>query len=262
MARVAARRWVRMLIGCVALLAALLPAPGRGGERLTVFAAASLTNALQELGGRYEETTGVKVIFSFAASSAIARQIEAGAPADLFVSADVEWADYLRVRGLLDDAGRRDLLSNALVLIAPADSTLRLRIAPNFPLAGALGRQGRLATGDPDFVPAGRYARAALTTLGVWEDVADRLLRAENVRSALAFVARGEAPLGIVYRSDAAAEARVRILGTFPAESHPRIVYPAAPVRGGRPGARAFLAFLGTPEARAVFARHGFVPLP
>lgn len=244
-------------------MASLLPAAAAEAEQqqVTVFAAASLTNALQDLGTAYTEKTGVKVVFSFASSSAAARQIEAGAPADLFISADAEWMDYLQQRGLIDVATREDILSNRLVLIAPAESTENLRIAPGFALTAALGKDGRLSTGDPDFVPVGRYARSALSTLGVWNAVADRLLRAENVRSAMAFVARGEAPLGIVYLSDAGVEKRVRIIDTFPASSHPPIVYPAAIVKGAKAGAREFYAFLLTPGSRTVFEKHGLVTL-
>jgi molybdate transport system substrate-binding protein len=242
------------------LFAVTLPAvPARAADEVTVFAAASLTNALQELGSAYTAKTGVKVTFSFASSSAVARQIEAGAPAELFISADGEWMDYLQQRGLIDVSTRRDILSNRLVLIAPADSTVQLKIAPGFALAAALGKDGRLSTGDPDFVPVGRYARSALQNLGIWNDVADRLLRAENVRSAMAFVARGEAPLGIVYLSDVGVEKKVRIVDTFPASSHLPIVYPAAIVKGAKPGAAAFYAFLQTPEARAAFEKYGFI---
>jgi len=252
------------LTGLAALaMAMLLPATAAEGEQqqVTVFAAASLTNALQDLGNAYTEKTGVKVVFSFAASSAAARQIEAGAPADLFISADSEWMDYLQQRGLIDAATRKDILSNRLVLIAPADSTEKLKIAPGFALAAALGKSGRLSTGDPDFVPAGRYARSALSTLGVWNDVADRLLRAENVRSAMAFVARGEAPLGIVYLSDVGIDKKVRIVDTFPASGHLPIVYPAAVIKGAKAGARKFYAFLLTPGSRAVFEKYGLINL-
>lgn len=251
-------------LAAVALAMVTLPpaAAAKAEQRqVTVFAAASLTDALQDLGRAYTEKTGVKVVFSFASSSAVARQIEAGAPADLFISADTEWMDYLQQRGLIDVSTRKDMLSNRLVLIAPADSTAQLTIAPGFALAAALGKDGRLSTGDPDFVPVGRYARSALSSLGVWNDVADRLLRAESVRSAMAFVARGEAPLGIVYLSDVGVEQKVRIVDTFPTASHPPIVYPAALVKGGKPGAAAFFAFLLTPESRAVFEKYGFVNL-
>ena len=170
---------------------------------IIVFAAASLTNALQDLGDGYTKETSIPVRFSFAASSALARQIENGAAADIFFSADVEWMDYLQSRNLIQRDTRRDALGNRLVLIAPTASRIKLKIGPQFPLAAALGKSGHLATGDPDAVPAGRYARESLTTLGVWNGVADRLVRADSVRSALAFVDRGEAQLGIVYETDA-----------------------------------------------------------
>ena len=241
---------------------ALLPdAATAQPKEVTVFAAASLTNALQELGTVYAQNTGVKVTFSFASSAAVAKQVEAGAPADIVVSADAEWMDYLQQRGLLDVPSRQDILSNRLVLIAPAASTIKLRIAPGFALAQALGKGGRLSAGDPDFVPAGRYARAALANLGVWNEVAPRLLRADNVRSALAFVSRGEAPLGIVYLSDVGVDMKVRIVDIFPADSHAPIVYPAAMVKGARPEARDFYAFMRTPDSRAVFEKYGFITL-
>src|ERR1700722_10586337 len=169
---------------------------------IVVFAAASLTNVLQDLGDAFTKQTSIPVKFSFAASSALARQIESGAPADVFFSADLDWMDYLQKRNLIQSASRRDVVGNRPVLIAPRDSAIELKIKPHFPLATALGSK-RLATGDPDAVPVGRYAREALTNLGVWDEVADRIVRADSVRSALAFVDRGEAPLGIVYETDA-----------------------------------------------------------
>jgi molybdate transport system substrate-binding protein len=229
-------------------------------SELLVFAAASLTNALDPLGPVYTKETGQPVKFSFAASSALARQLEAGATADVFMSADLEWMDYVQARNLIDTTTRRDLLGNHLVLIAPASSPAALAIEPGFALAKALGG-GRLATGDPDYVPVGKYARQALTTLGVWGDVADRLVRADNVRTALAFVARGEAPLGIVYTTDAKIEPRVRVVGTFPDDTHLPITYPAAVTKGARQGAARFIQFLGGPVARAKFSELGFSAL-
>jgi molybdate transport system substrate-binding protein len=230
----------------------------RGQRELLVFAAVSLTEVLGELAGRWQRTSGLQVRSSFAASSVLARQIEAGVDADAFVAADLEWMDYLQERNLIEDATRRNLAGNRLVLVAPAASEVRLAIAPGFALAAALG-DGRLATGDPEGVPAGRYARAALTTLGVWEQVRHRLAPADNVRSALLFVVRGEAPLGIVYATDAVVERRVRIVGTFPAGTHAPITYPAAALRGARPEARAYLEFLASPAARATWKKFGFV---
>jgi molybdate transport system substrate-binding protein len=224
---------------------------------VTVFAAASLKNALDEVAGACTARRGTAVRVSYAASSAIARQIEKGAPADIFISADSDWMDDLARLKLIEPETRKDLLTNHLALIAPAASPLRLAIGPQMPLAAALG-EGRLAIAGPD-VPAGRYAQASLEALGVWKSVADHLARAENVRATLAFVARGEAPLGIVYDTDALIEPAVRIVGLFPDASHPPIVYPAAVVKGApSPKARDVLAFIEGPEAMAIFRRYGF----
>jgi molybdate transport system substrate-binding protein len=230
-------------------------------SELLVFAAASLTNALDALGPVYTQETGQPVKFSYAASSALARQLEAGARADVFLSADIEWMDYLQARGLIDRATRRNLLGNHLVLIAPKGSSLKLEIAPGFPIGEAL-KGGRLATGDPDYVPVGRYARQSLTTLGVWSDVVERLVRAENVRTALAYVARGEVPLGIVYTTDAKIEPGVRVVGEFPDDTHLPITYPVAVMRGARKGATRFAEFLAGNVARAKFSEFGFIALP
>lgn len=241
--------------GAAALLAA---GPARAAGRVTVFAAASLQEALTEAGGAWTAAGGAPVRFSFGASSALARQIDQGAPADLFLSADEDWMDWLAARRRIAPASRRDLLANRLVLIAPARSRILLRVAPGMPLARALGR-GRLAVADPEAVPAGKYARAALMSLGVWSQASGRLLPAENVRTALSWVARGEAPLGIVYATDAKAEPRVRVVGVFPASSHPPIRYPGAVVAASRSSAApALLGFLRGPRASAVFRRHGF----
>jgi molybdate transport system substrate-binding protein len=236
--------------------------PGHTPTTLLVFAAASVTDALGEVDRAFTARTHVAVRESFAASSVLAKQIEAGAPAQVFFSADLAWMDYLQKRDLLRRGSRRDVLGNALVLIAPADSAVHLTIAPHFDLTGTLGG-GRLATGDPDSVPAGKYARAALEQLGVWDSVAPRLVRAENVRMALEYVARGEAALGIVYRTDARAEKRVRVVDTFPAGTYPPIIYPVA-VTAGAQGEEAsrFVEFLCGPEAQAIFARYGFTPPP
>ena len=236
--------------------------PALAADRpVTVFAAASLKNAMDEVGVAYAARTGGEARFSYAGSPAIARQIEQGAPADIFISADSEWMDYLAGKALIVPSSRRNLLTNRLALIAPADAKVSLKVAKRMPLAKALGG-GRLAVAGPD-VPAGRYARASLSSLGVWDSVSGRLAQAENVRAALQFVARGESPYGIVYDTDAKAEPRVKIVGLLPETSHPPIVYPAALVAGGRnTRATAFLNFLSGPEARAVFRRHGFVVLP
>jgi molybdate transport system substrate-binding protein len=225
---------------------------------LTVFAAVSVTDVLQSVGDEFTKQTQTPIRFSFAASSALARQIESGAAADVFVSADQEWMDYLHGKQLIDPATRRNILANRLALVAPADSTIALKIAPGFGLVAALGANGRLATGDPDSVPVGKYAKASLTTLGVWKEVEPRLVRAENVRAALAFIARGEVPLGIVYATDARVEPKVRVVDLFPESTHPPITYPAAATKTASPQARAFVEFLGSSTAKAIYERAGF----
>jgi molybdate transport system substrate-binding protein len=228
--------------------------------QILVYAAASLTDALQELSTAYEKTAHVKVKSSFDSSSVLARQIEAGAPADVFLSADTKWMDYLQGRDLIQAGSRKDLLGNRLVLIAPAQSQIQLKIAPHFPLVAALG-DGHLATGDPDSVPAGRYARSALTQLGVWDEVAPRLARAENVRVALLYVTRGEAPLGIVYASDALIDKGVRVVDTFPEDTHEPIVYPIALTKSAKKQTAGFVAYLRGPQARDTFVKYGFTVL-
>lgn len=247
------------------MVLALLLWPAGAADRppreLRVFAAASLTDVLAELARDWERSSGVRVRLSFAATSVLARQVEAGGAADVFVSADQEWLDYLAARGLIAPGSRRDLAANQLVLIAPVDSSLRLQLTPGDALAAglvhALG-DGRLAIADPAAVPAGRYARTALTRLGVWDSVSGRLAPAENVRTALQYVARGEAPLGIVYATDVRGEANVRVLAVFPDGSHAPIVYPAAALTGARPESVAWLDFLSGTAARAVWKKHGF----
>lgn len=227
---------------------------------ITVFAAASLTNVLQELGDGYTKDASVPVRFSFAASSALARQIENGSRADMFFSADLEWMDYLESRKLIQPATRHDVVGNQLVLIAPADSKIILKIQPHFALAATLGK-GRLATGDPDSVPVGRYAHEALANLGVWDEVSARLVRADSVRSALAFVDRGEAALGIVYATDALIDKKVRVVDAFPAATHMPIVYPAALTIGAKADAAKFLTYIRGPAGSVAFQHHGFTPL-
>jgi molybdate transport system substrate-binding protein len=227
---------------------------------ITVFAAASLTNAMQDLGDAFTKDTSIPVRFSFAASSTLARQIENGSPADMFFSADLEWMDYLQSRKLIQQSTRRDLLGNQLVLIASAASTVNIKIAPHFQLLAALGKD-HLATGDPDSVPVGRYAREALTNLGVWDEVAPRLVRADSVRSALAFVDRGEASLGIVYATDALIDKNVRLVDVFPPSSHKPIIYPVALTGVAKPDAVKLLAFIRGPAGEIVFKHYGFTPL-
>jgi molybdate transport system substrate-binding protein len=250
-------------LALVALFAAFLslsaaPSHAADSATVTVFAAASLTDAMNEIGKAYEAKTGKHVVFSFAASSVLAHQIESSSGADMFMSADMEWMNYLDGKGLMRHDTVHTLLGNHLVLIAPADSKIAVTIAPHFDILAALGG-GRLAIADPDSVPAGKYGRQALTSLGVWNDVAGHLAQAENVRAALAYVARGETPLGIVYTTDAMAEPKVRIVADFPDASHVPIVYPAGLTKDAKPGASDFLAFLSSDTAITIFKKDGFV---
>ncbi|MDP3746979.1 MAG: molybdate ABC transporter substrate-binding protein [Phenylobacterium sp.] len=247
------------MLGALAFAWVLIALPAQAAA-VTVFAAASLKNALDEVGREYARTGG-QARFSYAASSAMARQIEQGAPADVYVSADVDWMTYLAERRLVVAASRRDLLTNRLALVAPADSKASLRVARGMPLGRALGG-GRLAVAGAE-VPAGKYAKAALTSLGAWDGVSGRLAQAENVRTALQYVARGESPFGVVYDTDARLEPKVRIVGLFPSGSHPAIVYPAALVADSKnPDAARFLSFMSGPRAAAVFRKYGFTVLP
>lgn len=229
---------------------------------VTVFAAASLTTAMAEVEAAFEAASGHAAVVSLAGSSVLARQIRQGAPADVFISANPDWMDALAADGLLEPGTRHDLLGNTLVLIAHGDAANRGTLGPALDLSGLLGA-GRLAMALVEAVPAGLYGRAALQSLGLWGGVADRVVQTGNVRMALALVAAGEAPHGIVYATDAQAEPRVSVVGTFPADSHPPIVYPVADLANRDvPAEAAFLAFLRGPEARAAFARHGFTVLP
>ncbi len=222
-------------------------------------AAASLTDAMKELGAAWAAHGHPVPRFVFAASSALARQIEQGAPAGIFASADEPWADYLQERNFLVPGTRSSLLGNQLVLIAPADQPGEVALTPGVDLLARLGPSGRIATGDPASVPVGKYAQAALTSLGIWGKVAPRLARAENVRAALLLVERGEAPLGIVYATDAAASEGVRVMGTFPEDTHPPVTYPFALLKGGdTQEARALLAFLVGPDAAPTYRKLGF----
>jgi molybdate transport system substrate-binding protein len=229
-------------------------------DKIMVFAAASLTDALNTLDARYTAHAGVPVTASFASSSVLARQIEAGAPAQIFLSADAKWMDYLAQKGLIEPATRSDVVGNRLVLIAPAEQGIGpFAIDRALDWQRLLGSDGRLAVGDPDHVPAGIYAKEALSSLGVWTALEPRLARAEDVRGALALVEHGAAPLGIVYVTDARMSTRVKIVGVFPAASHSPIVYPFAVVKGaGSPAVQAYFRFLKGPEARSVFDAYGF----
>lgn len=250
------RRAALALLASASVLVA--PAAARAADPVVVFAAASLANAFEDLGKAWVAKGHPAPKFSFAASSTLAKQIEQGAPAAIFASADEAWMDWLVARKLVDAAARRDLAGNALVLVVPADRPETVALAPGTDFAKLFAGQ-RIATGDPAHVPIGRYAEQALKNLGGWEAIAPRLVRAESVRAALAFVERGEVGAGIVYSTDAAISPRVKVAGTFPASSHPAIVYPIAPVAGrASDEARALYAFLTGPEAREVLRRYGF----
>ena len=226
-----------------------------------VLGAASLTNVLDDLAKAFTGQTKIPVQSSLAASSVLAKQIEAGAPADVFFSADLEWMDYLEQRKLLKPGSRHDVVGNHLVLIAPAASTVAVKLSKGVDLRAALGPEGRLATGDPDSVPVGKYAKAALEKLAAWDKVSRQIVPAENVRAALAFVARGEAPLGIVYETGALAEKKVRIVAEFPADTHPPITYPIALTTHGGAAAQQFVDFVRSKPAGEIFRKYGFTLL-
>ncbi len=246
----------------LAILLLLLPAIAQA-QPLTMFAAASLTDAMNDVAKLWEADGQAPVRFSFGASSTLARQMEQGAPGNLFASADTQWMDYAQQRNLILPETRRDLLGNRLVLVMPRATAHPVTIAEGFDLGAILGTNGRLAVGDPSNVPAGLYARQALTRLGVWNAVQVRLAPAENVRSALLLVERGEAPAGIVYATDVAVSPNLAIAGVFPESSHDPIVYPFAITRSGdTPQARAFLTFLSTPASEAAFQKRGFSIAP
>lgn len=243
-----------LLIACL-LLASFAPR----AEELTVFAAASLTDALKDIGAQWAAAGHAAPRFSFAASSALARQIEQGAPANVFASADQRWMNYVAEKALIAPDTRKDLLANQLVLIAPAEKNLKVEIRPGVDLLALLGANGRIATGDPAHVPVGLYARQSLTKLGVWSQIEPRLARTEDVRAALLLVERGEAPLGVVYATDAKASKGVAVAGVFPADTHEPVTYPFAVTKSGdTPEARAFLKYLSGPEATKVFVSRGF----
>lgn len=255
-------RRLRRTLAAFAFVAALLVGCAKPASQapLTVFAAASLKESMDEAVAAYASGSGQQVRVSYASSSALARQIEHGAPADVFVPADLDWMDALQAKGLVDTATRSDLLGNTLVLVAPKDVTAApLVLQRGTDLGERLGGDGRIALALTDSVPAGKYAKAAFESLGLWDDLQPRAAESENVRAALLMVARAEAPLGVVYGSDAKAEPRVKVLATFPAGSHPPIVYPVARLAASaHPRGAAFVAWLRGPEAAAVFRTHGF----
>lgn len=248
----------RVAAGLALLVGLAVPAAVLAAD-ITVFAAASLKEALDDQAKTFSGATGHKVKVSYGASNALAKQIEAAAPVDVFISADLDWMDYVDQRGLLAPGTRFNLLRNELVLIAPKDSTSTLKIGPGFGLAAALGAN-KLAMANPDSVPAGKYGKAALEALGAWASVEKQVARAENVRAALALVSRGEAPIGIVYRTDALADPGVKIVDTFPSDTHPPIIYPAALLKANQADAAAklFLNYLRAVSARPTWEKYGF----
>src|SRR6476659_6901913 len=255
------RSWLALLVAAgLAWTAGALPAVAQGKD-VVVFAAASLKNALDDIAGQWQRETGKKAVISYAASNTLIKQIEQGAPADIFISADLDWMDYGQQKGLIKPDTRSNLLGNRLVLVAPKDSTVTADIKSGFDLT-ALLKGGRLAMGNVDAVPAGKYGKASLEKLGAWDGVKDKIAQAESVRAALLLVARGEAPLGIVYQTDAAADPTVKIVGTFPENTHPPIIYPIALTKDStNPDALAFLNFTRSPAARPIFERQGFTVL-
>lgn len=248
---------VALLGGLLNVVAFGLPAIAQDKD-IVVFAAASLKTALDDINAAWQVQTGKKAVISYAGSNVLAKQIEAGAPADLFFSADLDWMDYTASKDLVRSDSRTNLLGNSIVFIAPKDSARDLTVQPGFDLAAILG-SGRLAMGNVDAVPAGKYGKAALENLGIWTFVKDKVAQAENVRAALLLVSRGEAPLGIVYRTDAVSDPGVKIVGAFPEGSHPPIIYPVALTKNTtHPAARSFLDFLRSTTARALFEKQGF----
>jgi len=237
----------------LALAVIAITASATQAQSPTVFAAASLKNALDEIAA----SAPVKPVIAYGASSALAKQIENGAPADIFISADIDWMDYIEKKGLIARGTRRNLLGNRLVLIAPAKEPVTVQPSFGFPVAKALGN-GRIALADPQSVPAGRYAKAAFEKLGVWDQLAGHVAASENVRAALLLVARGETPLGVVYQTDANEEPRVMVAGVFPADSHPPIIYPIAALKSAKAAAVPFLDFLSNAQSRRIFEKHGF----
>lgn len=223
-----------------------------------IFAAASTTNAVDEIGLLFSKKKQGKFVPSFASSSTLAKQIAAGAPANIYISANPKWMRFLEDKNLIEQGTRWDILGNTIVLITPAASDLKIDIHPEFPLSKILGNE-KISMGDPDHVPAGIYGKQALMNLGVWDEIAPKVVRAKDVRTALVFVERGEVPLGIVYATDAAITDKVRVAGVFPENSHPPVIYQAAIVKGNNTKtALAFLEFLKSPEAKGVFEKYGF----
>jgi molybdate transport system substrate-binding protein len=265
--QVTRRYWLRVAFALIGVAGAAL-APGAGvapaaaqSRDVLVFAAASLKNALDDVAAQWLRQTGKKIAISYAGSNNLIRQIELGAPADIFFSADTDWMDYGQQKSLIRPESRANLLGNRIVLVAPKDAAATIALAPGVDLSVAL-KGGRLAMANVDAVPAGKYGKAALEKLGAWDRIKDKIAQAESVRAALLLVSRGEAPLGIVYETDAASEPAVRIVATFPDDTHPPIIYPVALTKDSRnPDAATFLDFIRSPAARPAFERQGFTVL-
>ncbi len=251
------KRIASLVLTFLAVTAVSLPARAQADDATLVFAAASLKNALDAIVDDYFKATGKTVTVSYAGSSALAKQIEQGAPADIFFSADLDWMNDIAGKDLIVSDTRVTLLGNDIVLVAPVASDVHVDIGPNFPLAATLG-DGKLAMALTASVPAGKYGKASLELLGVWESVSAKVAEAENVRAALALVSRGEAPLGVVYATDAKVDPGVKVVGVFPEDSHPPILYPVALTASAKPGARAFLDYLTSPAAKPRFEEQGF----
>jgi molybdate transport system substrate-binding protein len=259
MHRLLTHRFAGLFIAFTILCGSASPPAVAQDKSLTVFAAASMKNALDDVNAAYAAKTGVKVVASYAASSVLAKQIEQGAPADIFVSADTDWMDYATAKKTINEPTRINLLGNSIVLIAPKDSSVNnVTIGPGFDLAKLAGA-GKIATGDVNSVPVGKYAKAALEKLGAWDAAAPKFAMAESVRAALTLVAREEAVLGIVYSTDAKVEPGVKIVGIFPADSHPAIVYPVAATTTARSEAADYLAFLRSTAAKTILEKYGFI---
>ena len=256
--------WIKLLGAAISVLwlsFTAVTAPAYAADKVTVFAAASLKNALDNANAAWTKESGNEVAVSYAASSALAKQLESGAPADIFISADLDWMDYVAKKQLIKEGSRVNLFGNSIVLVAAKDKAQPVKIEKGLDLAALLG-DGRLAMGEVKSVPAGKYGKAALESLGIWPSVENKIAGAESVRAALALVSRGEAPLGIVYQTDAAADTGVAVIGTFPADSHSPIIYPAALLTSSRnPNASAYFEFLKSAKAAAFFEQEGFTVL-
>ncbi len=247
-----------LFISNIFLICLPLNSWAQAANEITIFAASSLTDAVKEIGNNYQKKTGYKIVYSFASSALLAKQIEAGAKADIIMTADSDWTQYLQSRNLIKPQSRFDLLGGHLVLIAPKNANVNLKIAKNFPIAQYLGAQGKIAIADPSYVPAGKYAQTALVKFGVWDSLQNQIIRTENVRMALNYVAHGEANLGIVYKSDAFVEPDIKIVSEFPDNSHKAIIYPLSLTINASSQAQSFYDYLKSPYAMGVFGRYGF----